>query len=69
MNTKYEIFSKSRGWFVGFYDGKNVFSHERTIVYEFLSETGAKAHLEIMPLMAETPDDCQVVPSYETKQI
>jgi hypothetical protein len=62
---KYALYSDSCGWYLGFFNGKHSFScseEQPELLHDFVSETGARAHLEIMPALAKTPADLVVTP-------
>ncbi len=61
MITKYKIVSESLGTYAGFF-GRHSFSHDESVISDFISESGAKSMMEIMPLMEECPNDLKVVP-------
>lgn len=66
---KYFIYSESKGTYVGFFAEEHVFSNsDDAVAMDFLSTSGASAYLAIMPVMANAPDDCVVLPMYKHRQ-
>ena len=61
---KWAICSKSRGWYVNYFEGHHWSSPfpPFSLVMEFASEEGALEYIDVMKQIEPMPSDCCVVP-------
>lgn len=60
LSKKYGIFSETNGWLVVCDATTCLFNQTPTFIMDFISESGAKGFLEILPVLHPDAPDCIV---------